>query len=337
MDLISFEEKLLPRAFGFRNMGATCYFNSLLQALLSCTSLSRVMMENRNVQQYQENMVAASYIKLLEMQNADASALAEMSPVIWQSIIKQLNKKSSHAHFGHGQEDSHESFKMLMECWEDLEDVIRLFTHKDHVSIYCTVCCQWNNSQSEDANNKNSSNEILRFYELVKGIKSEIPPELEKLVKIPDRENGTIEGFLTRQITYMDEGYRCNCYKTIYYDNRHELKNIPCRCVCDNEKKARAKNCSCTSDELKSNNGNCLDVCNCPCLCGGLCKYRCNSKIPKLKIVSMKILPEILVLMCPAKVAGKYYEEFPPTLNFDTKLGKKKYKVICKFSESLWF
>ena len=77
-----------------------------------------------------------------------------------------------------------------------------------------------------------------------------------KLVKIPDRENGTIEGFLTRQITYMDEGYRCNCYKTIYYDNRHELKNIPCRCVCDNEKKARAKNCSCTSDELKSNNGN---------------------------------------------------------------------------------
>lgn len=347
MNLESFDEKLLPPAFGFKNLGATCYFNSLLQSLITCTSLTRSMIENRNKQEYKNNNVAATYIKLLDqvfshnigeqITNSQRDILLELSPIFWNSIIQHLHAKGSHTHFGHGQEDSHESFKMLMECWEDLDDVINLFTHKDHISIYCTECCQWNNSQNEDAHNKNSSNEILRFYELAKGLKSAIPKELVKIVKPSDREIGTIEGFLTRQITYMDEGYRCRCFKkSSYYFNENGLRvlgNFPCVCQCNEEKKTRAKNCKCTDVQLKSNNGLCLDLCDCKCVCNNedkTCTYRCNSKLPKLKVVCMRVIPEILVLMCPAKVVGKYQENFPETLKFKTKIGETNYKVISQ-------
>jgi len=348
MDLIAFNEKYLPHPFGFRNMGATCYFNSLVQSLLSCTSLTSTMLENRNETEYRSNIVARVYIQMIDVINSKrlshiekSNTLIEMSPALWMAIIEHLKSKNSQSQFGRGQEDSHESFKMLMDCWEDLHDVVRLFTHKDHVSIFCTECKQWNNSQHEDANNKNSSNEILRYYELIKGLKSEIPVELEKLVPIEYRERGTVESHLTRQTTYIND-FRCKNYRSDLYgfDEKGEryLKDFPCKCKCPKEKKASAKNCKCTAAELKSNNGRCKDQCQCcscePVMIKGkltkVCRYHCNSESPKLKIVTMKIIPEILVLMCPAKPYGKYYEEFPQELNFKTITGTTNYRVVSQ-------
>lgn len=354
MDLIPFDEKSLPHPFGFRNMGATCYFNSMIQSLLSCTSLTETLLENRNEPEYRSNPVAKNYIKMLDIiastvitPSEKASMLMEMSVFLWLSVTGYLKQKNSQSQFGHGQEDSHESFKMLMECWEDLHDVIRLFTHKDHVSIFCTECKQWNNSQSEDANNKNSSNEIMTYYELPKGMRSEIPPELEKLINSPHREDGSIEGFLKRQITYIGYGYRCNNYRKELYEfdekGLRSLKDFPCRCRCSDEKKSAAKNCRCSKSELKDNGGICKDQCTCPCYCPPTiidgrsvqqCRYRCNSKLPKLKTVSMKIIPEILFCMCPVKVLGKYHENFPNNLEFKTIAGITKYRAVSQIIHS---
>lgn len=351
MDLMRFDDRYLPHPFGFRNLGATCYFNSMVQALLSCTSLTEVMLKNAKTQKYRNNPVAQTYIKMLEIVGEKnlpsvekAGMLSDMSPYLWHSIINYLRKKNSHAHFGNGQEDSHESFKMLMECWEDLDEIIKLFTHKDHVSIFCTDCKQWNNSQNEDANAKNSNNEILRYYELPKGLRSEIPPELEKLVNANFREDGSITGFLTRQISYISYGYRCNNYRKELYGYDSEgiryLKDFPCKCRCSDQKKKHAKNCTCSPEELK---GGCQYQCKCPCYCSStiiegknikLCKYKCNSKIPKIKVVAMKIIPEILYIMCPAKTLGKYHEDFPEILEFKTIDGPIKYHAISQIIHS---
>ncbi len=348
MNLDAFDEKIIPNACGFRNLGATCYFNSLLQSLLSCSSLTRIMISNRNNPRYEKNSVAMAYIYVLDRvfiiddRHSDTLPLSELSPLFWNSIINYLKEKGSHQYFGKGQEDSHESFKMLMECWEDLKEVVWLFSHKDHISIYCTACRQWNNDQDEDINNKNPFNETLQFFEVPKGFKSEIPREIERMIKPSDAENGTLEGFLTRQITFMDEGYRCSCYAPHACiidssNNSYRLKPEACACVCDDEKKRRANNCICTNDELKGNNGKCLDTCNCVCKCNrkdGLCNYKCNSKLVKIKTVTMKIIPNILVLMCPSKVAGKYDENFPDTLIFRTKKSRAKYRIVSQIIHS---
>src|SRR6266702_2422158 len=38
------DAKLAPEAFGLRNTGVICYFNSIMQAVISCTSFTRAVL-----------------------------------------------------------------------------------------------------------------------------------------------------------------------------------------------------------------------------------------------------------------------------------------------------
>ena len=44
--------------FGFNNMGATCYFNSMLQSMLSCTSFVNILLRNKDNAQYLCNHIS---------------------------------------------------------------------------------------------------------------------------------------------------------------------------------------------------------------------------------------------------------------------------------------
>ena len=49
MDLTKYNEELCINPVGFVNNGVICYFNSMLQSLLSCTSfIEKVLCENDN-------------------------------------------------------------------------------------------------------------------------------------------------------------------------------------------------------------------------------------------------------------------------------------------------
>lgn len=48
-DFVFYDAKYVPNAHGFANMGATCYFNALTQALLSCSSFNKVASGGRSV------------------------------------------------------------------------------------------------------------------------------------------------------------------------------------------------------------------------------------------------------------------------------------------------
>ena len=132
-------------AFGLTNIGNTCYFNSMIQSLLSCDELTRVMLSMKSNPKYQSNSVAWEYIKFLEGITGSGSTypLEAGAGNIWRAIVSYLGAIGKHKYFGHGQEDTHESFCMLMECWENLTEVVELFNHIEQVRVFCLSCKGW--------------------------------------------------------------------------------------------------------------------------------------------------------------------------------------------------
>ena len=45
MSLIEYDESFALYPLGFRNLGTTCYFNALLQSMLSCTSFIQELLQ----------------------------------------------------------------------------------------------------------------------------------------------------------------------------------------------------------------------------------------------------------------------------------------------------
>ncbi len=143
MKLIPFNSNYLPPAFGFNNLGVTCYFNALVQSLLSCTSLTEVFVKNRNNPKLVSNPVAVVYLSIIDLFNdvkSMKSTLAKKNPELWYAMISYLRRKRLYMRFGNGQEDSHEAFIMLMQCWEDIDEVHILFEHTYHNNYLCFEC-----------------------------------------------------------------------------------------------------------------------------------------------------------------------------------------------------
>lgn len=268
---MDFDEKYIPPAFGSTNIGATCYFNSMFQMLVSCTSLTKVFLANKNNAVYLANNVAVTYLKILEdiFIHHDLSNAPNFAPSFWHSIIEHLRSHDEQRHFGHGQEDTHESFQMLMECWEKLDEVMKLFTHIDNIHIFCTGCDQWDHDPT-----KASRDEKLTYFSVTPNFKNDLPEALERRIKskIP---SGNLEDILIRQLTY--------------------IKDFKCQNL------------------ITQTEGTAV----------------CLSTADKIKSVSMRYVPVILIVVC-MKYAGKVNTPFPQTLT----IGPKKYKAIAHIIHS---
>ena len=66
MNMIKYDETYEILPCGFNNLGNTCYFNALIQALLSCTSFNKIIYENKDNKKYKQNKVISKYLEILE-------------------------------------------------------------------------------------------------------------------------------------------------------------------------------------------------------------------------------------------------------------------------------
>jgi ubiquitin C-terminal hydrolase len=207
MSLISYDEKLSLHPNGFINTGSSCYFNALLQSILSCTSFIKVIIaEKENIDP--DNKVATlliNYIlanKLDESSQSNTKSLALYSKLIYIEMTKQLckRKKININKFMVGQQCVSEGFHYLLESLEKILPIQKLFLHRYKSLIYCFNC------------NKCVS-DVECLYSLF-----EINPNLksDQLKKFNDFniKSKDMNSFISKQSSYVED-YKCNiCLKS---------------------------------------------------------------------------------------------------------------------------
>lgn len=206
MSLIKYNSKSKIKPFGFRNMGVTCYFNSLIQSLLSCTSFVDVLYNDKK--KYMNHPITNLFIQTIDMVNSgNTTGIEEMSPKIWSTMIAVLSKlgKTDMLGISSGQQCSGEAFDCLMYTIDEFKDIQNLFIHRYKTVQRCFDCNEW-------ISEVNSIENIVR-----------VPPDLkyQQLDKfnecIVDQINdcdNEMNKLILRQIDYVDKDRICPLCKT---------------------------------------------------------------------------------------------------------------------------
>jgi ubiquitin C-terminal hydrolase len=138
-NLIEYKTNYLLYPFGLYNNSIICYFNSLMQSLFSCTSITEYLLHNE--QKFNNNNFIKLYIEIIKKYitiNDISNFLLENANLLlfneFLNIIKNKNIK-----FGYNQEDSGELLILLLDIIND-PYITNLFTHKYKCDIYCKKC-----------------------------------------------------------------------------------------------------------------------------------------------------------------------------------------------------
>ncbi len=151
-------------AFGLRNTGVICYFNSVLQSVLSCTSFIEAIkkLDPQNV----KNPIMLKFIGIIkltdklvenkeqenkeqenkEQENSDiTTALQNISPTIWREMVVFLcrKNKTDYRTFLSGQQCAREGFHCLMDSLDSFNVVQNLFIHRYRSLVRCFKCDDW--------------------------------------------------------------------------------------------------------------------------------------------------------------------------------------------------
>ena len=106
--LIKYDNKFIPLAFGLHNSGVICYFNTLLQSLMSCSSVNQYFLIHEHVFKQKNNTLALLYIDLLKKNlnnQGKNQKVFQSSNILTQLIISYKKKNPNIGHIGMGQED----------------------------------------------------------------------------------------------------------------------------------------------------------------------------------------------------------------------------------------
>jgi ubiquitin C-terminal hydrolase len=119
----------MEQAVGFNNTGVICWFNSLLQSLLSSTYFVKAIMLVKT-----EDVIINSIQHLIHDINSkrfsDFATVYDSSTIL-RALLRGLQAKDSKrfSEFATGQQSASEGFTLLLDCL-DIKSLNTLFTHK---------------------------------------------------------------------------------------------------------------------------------------------------------------------------------------------------------------
>jgi ubiquitin C-terminal hydrolase len=162
MSLQQYNPKYSLIPAGFNNLGFTCYYNSLLQSLLSCTSFVQELLEDTYDQDIVLRLLNYLVRRLADLENPEITAdqkdeiiqeINRLGPITWRAMIQKLAKKSPEfAHFAMGQQCAAEGFSLLLQSIEEYDNIQNLFMHRRRNKLFCDDCKSYF-SQVDEMNN----------------------------------------------------------------------------------------------------------------------------------------------------------------------------------------
>lgn len=216
IDLATYKEQYVPTAQGFVNLGATCYFNSLMQCILSCPVIFETLKSVAHKEYVSQNRIAMSLIDLWESA-LRGEPIQEKGTPIWKDIIALSRASQSKVKMDYGQQDANEGLMLLLDSLDKIPEFKTLFQHRQKIQIICPDCkkvvCQ---ETREDM-----------ILEAQADLKVE---QLEKF-KVADKYFGksmNLNDFILYQNGYVDANHICSsCNKKVEKFKITELTMSP--------------------------------------------------------------------------------------------------------------
>jgi ubiquitin C-terminal hydrolase len=139
-NLVPFDRNFLISPFGMYNSSTMCYFNSMIQSILSCPSVVEYILKVKDLNG--SNLILQILGRMItdkNKMNNNLSANIEYNLSLFNEFLRQLKQKSPSLNFGFNQEDSGEMFIILLDLLND-NYINNIFQHTYKCNIFCLDC-----------------------------------------------------------------------------------------------------------------------------------------------------------------------------------------------------
>ncbi len=143
---LTYDDRFVPSATGFNNTGVICWCNSILQSLLSCSSLNQVVLTHESEF---TNRFALAYIDLLKAMLQGRDTLRGSSNILME-FIQRLRERQMVFSIGSSQECVHEAYTLFIDLFESSR-VNTLFSTNYMYTIECDTCHKTVSSMRDNA------------------------------------------------------------------------------------------------------------------------------------------------------------------------------------------